>query len=96
MICEGNGSVPFFYFQNLKTKMNTSEESAKIEEFVRNLIEAREDLFVIEVKITPANKVTVFLDGDNGVTIHDCTKVNKALYKLSCLLPMQCAFANRV
>ena len=61
--------------------MNTSEESAKIEEFVRNLIEAREDLFVIEVKITPANKVTVLLDGDNGVTIHDCTKVNKALYK---------------
>ena len=61
--------------------MNTSEESAKIEEFVRNLIEAWEDLFVIEVKITPANKVTVLLDGDNGVTIHDCTKVNKALYK---------------
>jgi ribosome maturation factor RimP len=61
--------------------MNTSEESAKIEEFVRNLIEARGDLFLIEVKITPANKVTVLLDGDNGVTIDDCTKVNKALYK---------------
>jgi ribosome maturation factor RimP len=61
--------------------MNTSEESAKIEEFVRNLIETRENLFLIEVKITPANKVTVLLDGDNGVTIDDCTKVNKALYK---------------
>jgi ribosome maturation factor RimP len=61
--------------------MNTSEDSAKIEEFVRNLIETRENLFLIEVKITPANKVTVLLDGDNGVTIDDCTKVNKALYK---------------
>ena len=61
--------------------MNTSEESAKIEEFVRNLIEAWGNLFLIEVKITPANKVTVLLDGDNGVTIDDCTKVNKALYK---------------
>ncbi len=61
--------------------MNTSEESAKIEEFVRNLIETQENLFLIEVKITPANKVTVLLDGDNGVTIDDCTKVNKALYK---------------
>jgi ribosome maturation factor RimP len=61
--------------------MNTSEESAKIEEFVRNLIGTRENLFLIEVKITPANKVTVLLDGDNGVTIDDCTKVNKALYK---------------
>ena len=61
--------------------MNTSKEPAKIEEFVRNLIEARGDLFLIEIKITPANKVTVLLDGDNGVTIDDCTKVNKALYK---------------
>ena len=61
--------------------MNTSEEYAKIEEFVRNLIEARGDLFLIEVKITPSNKVTVLLDGDNGVTIDDCTRTNKALYK---------------
>ncbi len=61
--------------------MNTSEESARIEEFVRNLIGTAGDLFLIEVKITPANKVIVLLDGDNGVTIDDCTKVNKALYK---------------
>lgn len=61
--------------------MNTSEESAKIEEFVRNLIETQEDLFLIEVKITPANTVIVSLDGDNGVTIENCTRVNKALYK---------------
>lgn len=60
--------------------MNTSEESAKIEEFVRNLIETPGDLFLIEVKITPANKVIVSLDGDNGITIDNCTKINKALY----------------
>ncbi|MEO8961866.1 MAG: ribosome maturation factor [Ginsengibacter sp.] len=60
--------------------MYTSEESAKIEEFVRKLIETPEDLFLIEVKVTPVNKVIVSLDGDNGVTIDNCTKINKALY----------------
>ncbi|MEO9004443.1 MAG: ribosome assembly cofactor RimP [Ginsengibacter sp.] len=60
--------------------MNTSEESAKIEEFVRNLIETPGDLFLIEVKVSSANKVIVSLDGDKGVTIDNCTKINKALY----------------
>ena len=60
--------------------MNTSEESAKIEEFVRNLIDTPGDLFLIEVKVSSANKVIVSLDGDKGVTIDNCTKINKALY----------------
>lgn len=59
--------------------MNT--EAGKIENFVKNHLDEAEGLFLIEVKIAPGNKVTILLDGDNGVTIDNCSSLNKSLYK---------------
>lgn len=56
-------------------------ETEKIEEFVEHFITKTDGLFLIEVKSAPGNKITVLLDGDKGVTIENCTAVNKALYK---------------
>ncbi len=56
-------------------------ETEKIEEFVEHFIKKTDGLFLIEVKSAPGNKITVLLDGDKGVTIDNCTAVNKALYK---------------
>lgn len=39
-------------------------------------------LFLVEVKIKPTNNIKVFLDGDDGVTIEKCTRLNRHLYKL--------------
>ena len=61
--------------------MTTSTELEKIEEFVKNFITESKDLFVVDIKIAPGNKVTVLLDGDKGVTIDNCTVINRALYK---------------
>ena len=61
--------------------MDTSTEIEKIEEFVKSLIEDKKELFLVDVKIAPGNMVTVLLDGDKGITIDDCTVINKALYK---------------
>ena len=61
--------------------MSTSTEIVKIEEFVKHIIEKWEDLFLVEIKSAPGNKITVLLDGDKGVTIENCTAINKALYK---------------
>ena len=61
--------------------MTTSAELEKVEEFVKQLIEKSENLFLIEIKSAPGNKVSVLLDGDNGITIENCTSINKALYK---------------
>ena len=61
--------------------MSTSTEIVKIEEFVKHIIEKSEDLFLVEIKSAPGNKVTVLLDGDKGVTIENCTAINKVLYK---------------
>lgn len=35
------------------------------------------DLFITAVTVKPGNKIMVFLDGDNGVSIDDCIKVSK-------------------
>ena len=61
--------------------MATSTELERIEEFVKNFISGSKDLFLVDVKIAPGNKVTVLLDGDHGVTIENCTAINKGLYK---------------
>ncbi|HET7114928.1 MAG TPA: ribosome maturation factor, partial [Hanamia sp.] len=61
--------------------MTTSTELEKIEEFVKHFIEKSENLFLVEVKSAPVNKITVLLDGDKGITIDNCTSINKALYK---------------
>ena len=61
--------------------MNTATELEKIENFVKHFIEKSPDLFLVDVKSAPGNKITVLLDGDKGITIDNCTVINKALYK---------------
>jgi ribosome maturation factor RimP len=78
---KGTEAFPSSIFKRAQKTMTTSTEPEKIEEFVKQFIAATPDLFLIEVKIAPGNKVTVLLDGDKGVTIENCTAVNKALYK---------------
>jgi ribosome maturation factor RimP len=59
--------------------MSTALE--QIENFVLRFIEKSEEIFLVEMKITPGNQITVLLDADNGITIEKCTAVNRALYK---------------
>lgn len=39
-------------------------------------------LFLVDVKITPQNKVMVFIDGDAGVTIEDCSRLSRHIESL--------------
>ena len=48
---------------------------------VQELVEGSA-LFLVEVKLKPTNNIKVFLDGDQGVNIEACTKINRALYKM--------------
>jgi ribosome maturation factor RimP len=52
-----------------------------LEERIRQLIDEkladRPDLFVVEIKIVNNTKVTILLDGDNGIGIHDCALVSR-------------------
>lgn len=38
-------------------------------------------LFVVEIKVTPQNRIMVYIDGDQGVTIEDCSKLSRQIEK---------------
>ena len=51
----------------------------KVAGLVDDFLAEREDLFLIETKITTAQDITVILDGDNGVTLQDCLDASRAI-----------------
>ena len=61
--------------------MNGGTALKKIEDFVAGITSKSGTAFPVEIKISPANDIKVFLDADDGITIEKCTSVNKALYK---------------
>lgn len=49
---------------------------------VSDLVEAYLDgseMFLVHAKVTPQNRIMVFIDGDKGVTIEDCTRLSRHL-----------------
>jgi ribosome maturation factor RimP len=61
--------------------MNVGTPLQKIEDFVAGITSPSGTVFPVEIKISPANDVKVFLDADDGIIIEKCTSLNKALYK---------------
>jgi len=61
--------------------MNPGTPLKRIEDFVAGITSQYGTVFPVEIKISPANDIKVFLDADDGITIERCTAVNKALYK---------------
>ena len=51
----------------------------KVNSVVASVLEEREDLFLIELKIDDTNKINIVLDGDNGVNLQDCISVSRAV-----------------
>lgn len=51
----------------------------KIEELLQRFLSEREDLFLLDLKISAANDITVILDGDQGVTLQDCLDASRAI-----------------
>ena len=53
-------------------------EKIKILELVNSALEGT-DKFLVNLKITPDNRIFVDIDGDNGVTIDDCIALSRAI-----------------
>mgnify|MGYP001252748559 CR=1 FL=1 len=51
----------------------------KIEELLNNFLEERKDLFLIDLKFSAGDDITVILDGDNGVSLQDCLDASRAI-----------------
>jgi len=53
-------------------------EKIKILELVNGALEGT-DKFLVNLKITPDNRIFVDIDGDNGVSIDDCIALSRAV-----------------
>lgn len=51
----------------------------KIEELLQDFLKEREDLFLIDLKFSAGDNITVILDGDSGVTLQDCLDASRAI-----------------
>lgn len=62
--------VPFF--------IATMIEKIKILEIVQDAL-AGSDKFLVNIKITPDNRIYVDIDGDNGINIDDCIELSRTI-----------------
>ena len=53
-----------------------------LEKMINGILEDMPGYFLVQVRIKPTNNIKVFLDGDNGITIETCIKINRRLYAL--------------
>lgn len=50
-----------------------------IETLLNGFLETRKDLFLIDLKFSASDDITVILDGDNGVSVQDCLDASRAI-----------------
>lgn len=55
------------------------EFKKRIEELLNEFLETRKDLFLVDLKISTGDDITVILDGDNGVSLQDCLDASRAI-----------------
>ena len=61
--------------------MATEEKLISLEQMIGKMLEVEQAYFLVSVNIRPINNISVYIDGDEGVTIEKCVKLNRMLYK---------------
>ena len=63
------------------TVMNAENQVMAIEAKVSELLTEIPGYFMVEISVKPTNNIKVFVDADQGATIDQLSKLNRALYK---------------
>lgn len=61
--------------------MATEEKLILLEQVIGKMLEEEHAYFLVSVNIRPINNISVYIDGDEGVTIEKCVKLNRMLCK---------------
>jgi ribosome maturation factor RimP len=51
----------------------------RVESLLQGFLEERQDLFLMDLKFSTGDDITVILDGENGVTLQDCLDASRAI-----------------
>jgi ribosome maturation factor RimP len=61
--------------------MEKDEQIRLLEKLVNEHLAEAPQFFLVQVRIKPTNNIKVYVDGDKGITIEDCIRLNRKLYK---------------
>ncbi len=70
-------SRSLLYFSDMA---NQAKET-QIRELAESLLSVENQYFIVKIAVRPINNISVYIDGDQGVTIEKCVQLNRALYK---------------
>ena len=62
--------------------MTSETQIQTIRGFFESVLESDPIHFLVDLRVKPVNNFTVFVDGDNGITIEKCVSINRAVYKM--------------
>lgn len=51
----------------------------KVEQLVQEFLKTREDLYLVDLKISMGNDIVVVLDGDESLSLQDCLDASRAI-----------------
>lgn len=51
----------------------------KVAQLVQDFLETREDLYLVDLKISTGNDIVVIMDGDEGLSLQDCLDASRAI-----------------
>jgi len=54
-------------------------DKTKITDLVNQAIEENPELFLIDLKFLPENKIYVEVDGDNGISLKECIRISRGV-----------------
>jgi ribosome maturation factor RimP len=61
--------------------MNIENQLTTIESKINELLNDLPGYFLVDVSIKPTNNIKIFIDADQGATVEQLSKINRALYK---------------
>ncbi len=60
--------------------MTVEQQIQAITRMAEERVSTLTDCFLVDVRMRPGNKIQVFLDADQGVSLGTCTQINRKLY----------------
>lgn len=70
-VCEERGlKSPLFNIK--KMAIQVKEITSLVQQTIEN-----SDVFIVDIQIRPGNKISVFLDADNAITIEKCKQISR-------------------
>jgi ribosome maturation factor RimP len=73
---KGAATAPFSFFG-----MANEAQIQQLEGFLKEILAEEPAIFVVSMLIKPTNNIKIFIDGDEGVKIEKCVRINRKMYK---------------